>query len=383
MRPRVVFLQPSRAPYRIALLRELADEFSFKLVYVAGGQDPGRVWRTTDPDHLFETVDAPFRKFRLFGKEISFSRRAALDCTRSADLLITCTNVLDFPTYFLASLVARFRGIPVLCMVTVTGDYKVSRGSGIASRLLNGGARALLRILVWQARGTICYSRAGVEFGSSLGRPAVSSSQFYPLAEEYGDLDEHVIAGRLEARSAAPRLTACIIGYLSPRKGVLELIDMLRALGLTDRMTVKVAGPLDAGSSYGQALLARTGDDVEFLGSVDGEEKIALLKSADIMFFPTTHDSWGFVVNEAMYNGVPVVATNKSQAALDLIDDGVNGWIYEGPDDLARIIAAVADRKTLGAASIKAHRQVSGFNRACLQAWRGAILGALKEAVHA
>ena len=48
-------------------------------------------------------------------------------------------------------------------------------------------------------------------------------------------------------------------------------------------------------------------------------------QASDVFVFPTREDIWGLVVNEAMANGLPVISSDKSLAATEMIEDGVNG----------------------------------------------------------
>lgn len=49
--------------------------------------------------------------------------------------------------------------------------------------------------------------------------------------------------------------------------------------------------------------------------------------AADLFVLPSREDIWGLVVNEAMGYGVPVLATDKCGAALEMVDEGKNGAI--------------------------------------------------------
>ena len=65
---------------------------------------------------------------------------------------------------------------------------------------------------------------------------------------------------------------------------------------------------------------------------VDFKPKAKLMqyfKASNIFVLPTREDIWGLVINEAMAFGLPVITTNKCVAGLELIDDGVNGYIVE------------------------------------------------------
>ncbi len=68
---------------------------------------------------------------------------------------------------------------------------------------------------------------------------------------------------------------------------------------------------------------------------IEFQEKRILEKwyrATDLFVFPTREDIWGLVINEAMANGLPVITTNRCIAGLELIENGVNGYIVETND---------------------------------------------------
>ncbi len=48
---------------------------------------------------------------------------------------------------------------------------------------------------------------------------------------------------------------------------------------------------------------------------------------SDVFVLMTRGDTWGLVINEAMAKGLPVITTDRCVAGLQLIEDGVNGYI--------------------------------------------------------
>lgn len=74
---------------------------------------------------------------------------------------------------------------------------------------------------------------------------------------------------------------------------------------------------------------------VEFLGYQHGEELAATMRDADCFVFPSLTDTFGLVILEAMASGVPVAAL-PAPGPIDLIENGVNGWLSE---DLGEAIA--------------------------------------------
>lgn len=71
---------------------------------------------------------------------------------------------------------------------------------------------------------------------------------------------------------------------------------------------------------------------VHFIEFQEKEELKKYYKACDIFVFPTRYDPWGLVVNEAMANGMPVLSTDQSAAALHFIQDNENGFIYKVDD---------------------------------------------------
>jgi glycosyltransferase involved in cell wall biosynthesis len=65
-----------------------------------------------------------------------------------------------------------------------------------------------------------------------------------------------------------------------------------------------------------------------FLGHRENGELARLLASASVMVFPSRTDTFGLVMLEAMASGVPVAAY-PVEGPLDVIQNGVNGWLDE------------------------------------------------------
>lgn len=78
--------------------------------------------------------------------------------------------------------------------------------------------------------------------------------------------------------------------------------------------------------------LAPAGDRVRFLGFKDWDELPAVYAEADVLCVPSRHDGWALVVPEGLAAGLPVIGTDRTGAALDLIQPGHNGWVAEAGD---------------------------------------------------
>ena len=70
----------------------------------------------------------------------------------------------------------------------------------------------------------------------------------------------------------------------------------------------------------------------------------------------STTEQWGLVVNEAMASGLPVIVSNRCGCAMDLVQEGVNGFTFDPLDiqQLARLMLQVSNFRF----------QLSGFGAA-------------------
>lgn len=128
-------------------------------------------------------------------------------------------------------------------------------------------------------------------------------------------------------------------GRLSPEKQLHTFATMLDRLP-TARLALVGDGP--AREELERTLPA---DRTSFLGFLRGEELATAFASADVFVMPSTTETLGFVVLEAMASGRPVVAANAG-GIPDLVHDGETGWLYtpDRPEEAAdRIGGLLAD----------------------------------------
>ncbi len=68
--------------------------------------------------------------------------------------------------------------------------------------------------------------------------------------------------------------------------------------------------------------------NVYFEGFKNQTELPEYFSIADVFVLPSTDEPWGLIINEAMNFGLPIITTDQVGAALDLVKDGENGFIY-------------------------------------------------------
>ena len=136
---------------------------------------------------------------------------------------------------------------------------------------------------------------------------------------------------------AGPRdLVALSVGRLAAEKNLALLLEAHEALRMRDpsaRLVVVGDGPL-------RAELAARAPAAQFVGVQRGEALATHYASADLLLFPSTTETFGNVVPEAMASGLAVVAYDYA-AARELLRHGDSGLLVPF-DDVAAFRAAAA-----------------------------------------
>ncbi len=72
-------------------------------------------------------------------------------------------------------------------------------------------------------------------------------------------------------------------------------------------------------------------------------------RNADFFLHPTIYDAWGLVINEAMSQGLIVASSNKCIAALELIENNRNGFVFDcnkcTPSDLIDSLVSLSEEQ--------------------------------------
>jgi glycosyltransferase involved in cell wall biosynthesis len=140
----------------------------------------------------------------------------------------------------------------------------------------------------------------------------------------FSDLDRFFAAGEERRRESRVRFLLC--GSLNLRKGadvVAEAARVLHDEGLDFELHVVGKGPLDVQFN---ALPEEVKERIHLYGFRQLDEIPQFYKNSDVLLFPSRHDGWGMTLPEGLAAGMPVVSTEQTGAAVDMIGDGQNGF---------------------------------------------------------
>ncbi|MFD1361767.1 glycosyltransferase family 4 protein [Lentibacillus salinarum] len=112
------------------------------------------------------------------------------------------------------------------------------------------------------------------------------------------------------------------VGRLAPEKEIEKIKSVLDA---SDEFVLAIVGD----GPHRQTLEKHfAGTNTVFTGFMHGEELAKAYASSDVFVFPSTTETLGLVITEAMASGLPLVAA-RSGPTCEQIEDGRTGLLYD------------------------------------------------------
>jgi glycosyltransferase involved in cell wall biosynthesis len=133
------------------------------------------------------------------------------------------------------------------------------------------------------------------------------------------------------------------IGRMAKVKGydvLIRTMALLKEKGRNAHLILIGDGPERASLEKLSAALGLS-DRISFPGWLSGPKKFQFLSACDLYVMSSLHEGFGVVLLEAMFCGLPIVATNKG-GQTDIITDGKNG-ILVSPGDAKVLDDAISD----------------------------------------
>lgn len=132
------------------------------------------------------------------------------------------------------------------------------------------------------------------------------------------------------------------LGRLSPEKGTHHAIELAKRTG----HTLKMAGKVDAVDReyYEQQIKPHIdGEQIQYLGEANHQQKNALMGGAVATLFPITwREPFGLVMVESMAAGTPVIALNLGSTS-EVIAHEKTGFLCRSLEECVQAIARVSD----------------------------------------
>lgn len=135
-------------------------------------------------------------------------------------------------------------------------------------------------------------------------------------------------------------------GQFIHRKGIDILLKA--CVGLPDNCGVYIVGGIPT-AEYISIIEQLKLKNIHFVSFKPPKELHYYYGATDIYVLPTREDIWGLVINEAMSYGLPVITTDSCLAGIELVQDGVNGFIVktDNVEQLSKRIKQLINNKEL------------------------------------
>jgi len=320
---KVLFLTNYPSPYRVQFFDELGKSMDVTVLFSERKED--KTHRSAD---WYIQGEGRFRSVQLTRTALIRGKDLCLDVTKwlkqDWDAIVLCGYAS--PTIMLAMAWLRLKKKPFY--MEVDGGL-VRADSGFKYRFK--------RMLVSSASYWISSGRETTKYLVHYGakEDAVFHYPFTSLREKDIPANVPTVAEKAQLRQKLgmeEKKIALYVGRYDPKKGMDDLLHSVPGIAADTGVYFVGGEPSDAHLSF---CKEKGITNAHFVGFKKKEELADYYKAADVLVLPTWSDVWGLVVNEAMSFGLPVITTDRCVAGMELVRDGVNGYIIPIRDQAA------------------------------------------------
>jgi len=157
---------------------------------------------------------------------------------------------------------------------------------------------------------------------------AVDNSYFSRLAQQAESSRAELQA---ELHLVPSRPVILFASKLQERKNCAHLVEAYAHLVQTNTGPVPYLVIVGDGQERGtlERQAEATGlDSIRFAGFRNQSELPRFFDLATVFVLPSRHEPWGLIVNEVMNAARPVIVSDDAGCAFDLVQDGINGYVF-------------------------------------------------------
>ncbi len=319
---RTALLTNMMPPYRVKLLTALRNRVGELKIFISTEMENDRPWAVDNGSlDVIRQKSITFHRTRQhpggFPQQlhIHFPYDTLVKLWRySPDVVIS--SELGLRT--LQAAIYRILAPRSRLLIWATLSEETERGWGIARQLLR---RFILKI----ADGVICNGPSGARYIASFGfspdrifvvnQPIdVELFENLPLTKGPENARRIVFSGRLIAAKAVLELQDAVARWA--RENPSHNIELV---WVGDGLLRGQLEALEPPANFSQTFLGN-----QLYGALP-----EIYGNCGALVLPSLMDEWGLVINEAMTSGLVVLGSVYSQAAVEMIRDGVTGWMID------------------------------------------------------
>jgi len=122
------------------------------------------------------------------------------------------------------------------------------------------------------------------------------------------------------------------VGRLTKVKNIELLIKVFNELS-DFQLSIIGEGPLE------KRLRKISNKNIEFYGKIENDKLSYFFSKNNFLILSSTSEPWGLVVEEALYNGLPIIIS-KNCGSIEIMKNNENGLVFEpiNPNNLQKIL---------------------------------------------
>ncbi len=368
-------LTNSPSPYQIELCRELQQLGGVELDLRLMRHD----FRGAEGQSLDDIRHKVLSGFGLSRSrdELRIHPGAIVEVARATHDVYILSGLYTSPTFLICALVVWLRRKPLVLWLERPGQAMrpdLSWWIGLLRIPLMLVRSVLLWFMFAACSRLICMGQLATRQYARLGaaKHKLRNIPYSCDVRPFQTVSDQEIAQVRARHGLNERVVFLYSGQLIWRKGVDILLDAFRQVAnQNDHVALLLLGdgPLRAELEHQSASIDAP---VVFAGHQPQATLPAYFRASDVFVIASRHDGWAVVVNEACGAGLPVIASDQTGAAHDLVTVGLNGIRFDAENitDLAAAMQKLAEaprlRQAYGEASceqIKNYSSTAGARR--------------------
>jgi glycosyltransferase involved in cell wall biosynthesis len=316
------------SPYRRSMWNSYSELSGITIdVYYCSQRESDRRWRVGEPKSFTGNIEEIFLKGITFFRYFHINP-GIIKLAKNYDIWVI--GGYSTPSAILLILLCLILNKPYVIVFDGINPKKLKENENPLKFLLK-------KLLVRKCSAFFANGQVGRLYGLKLG---VSEEKIY---NQYLSVDlKKFMVGlpskkavrnkiREDYRIPADAFLILFIGRLIKKKGVLDLIEAFNNLSSKNPdYYLMIIG--DGALRGNVQTLANANEKLKYIGFIDYDEIWKYYYASDVFVLPTYDDPWGLVINEALACGLPTVTTTSAGAYLDLVEDGVTGFLYDAGD---------------------------------------------------
>ncbi len=264
-----------------------------------------------------------------------------------------------YAAYVLAFVAAKSKGLPVY----MRSETHLALGrprwkQRLRDAVLKLAYRYVDRFLAIGTANHAYYLSLGVPEDKIHFVPYTVDNDRFIAAARITDRERHDLRAKLGLPGDLP--VVMFASKFMPRKhpeSLLHAAALLRDQGM--RVAVLMVGTGEMEQELRALAKHLKLEHVAFPGFVNQSELPRVYATADVFVLPSADEPWGFIINEVMCAGLPVVVSESIGSTPDLVRDGENGRLIKAGDEhelataLKEVLVDPAKRAQMGRKSLE------------------------------